>query len=915
MRWHWKTCLASALACVLLWGAPVLRANEGGEQLVYEVFQHLDKSYVARDHMDLELMLDRAMERLSRAYPEVLYTLEKSGGGVRLKLSVNKVQMTHQNIRLSDTARLIRLFGQIHGFLQSNLSTAPDPETTARLMVEGALSALDPHTTLLAGSILERFQTATTGKFGGVGLVVGLRLERLTVLGLVKDSPGAAAGVLAGDQITHINGQATQGMDMNEVQSLMHGTVGSKVTLLLRRVGAPKPLQVTLTRAPLRVTSVDSHLFSEGEDRLVGYLRIRSFQETTSGELASAIDQLVVNHPGFQGIVLDLRGNRGGVLEQGVRSAGMFVERGVIVKVRKPGQIETQKARWQQTVNHSPLVVLINDQTASAAEVMAAALKNNQRALVVGSRSYGKGSVQGVVMLSNGMALKLTIADYLTPGDLSIQGVGVVPDIALYPLAAGPDLYRLRLVDPPRAEAPFVLSSDPPKPPEKPLAVLSYLADSSDIALPDSVPLSDNPAERQKLLDHDLVITLGRNILMANGRLDYHNLAQSAQTLVNRERPRQQQKLEETLAAQGIRWSDGPNLESKAKITRVEVDTAQGSGFTQPKGWVTAGSRVRLTLTAANTGEAPLHRVLGVASSPEGLFEDIEFPLGTLRPGETRDFKGTANLPATLLLGVRPVELTLLGSHGQVLHQTQVFLPVRPRPRPRYRVTVDTFDNGSRGSKGNGDHKPQAGEILVFQVRLENLGLGESPGGKLLLGRRRKGSDSLLARTAFGEIKPDKSFNGALKLAVRQEITGPLSLFLRVEDSQFPEASVEREILLTPYAPMGRLIFQPPLIQVNAIDPVQVSPQTGLTGVIQDDDTVKEMVILANGRKYFYRPQLDPAHRQKLNFDSYVLLEKGQNHVVVEAWDQEGLPSRWEMNIWRGELGGLPVAGLESFSR
>ena len=306
-----------------------------------------------------------------------------------------------------------------------------DPVREDRLLdgaIRGMVNSLDPHSSYLNREEYALLQSDTSGDFGGVGVEIDARGDYLMVVSPIAGSPADRAGVRAGDEIISIEGRDARGLSVDEAVRRMRGAAGTRVRVAFRRRGATDPIRLELVREVVHVTSVDAQLLPER----IGYVNLKSFQDHASWELQLAIERLTREAGGtLRGLVLDLRNNPGGLLDEGISVTDEFLRDGVIVSTRgRNGQ--AQDEAWAQgpgTLPDFPMVVLVNEYTASAAEIVAGALQDHRRATLVGVRTFGKGSVQTVIDLSDGGALKITIARYFTPSGRSIQAQGIAPDV------------------------------------------------------------------------------------------------------------------------------------------------------------------------------------------------------------------------------------------------------------------------------------------------------------------------------------------------------------------------------------------------------------------------------------------------------------------------------------------------------
>lgn len=323
----------------------------------------------------------------------------------------------------------LRTFAEVLDRIKAAYVEPIDDKTLLENAIKGMLSNLDPHSAYLDPESFRDLQESTTGEFGGLGIEVGMEDGFVKVVAPIDDTPAARAGIEAGDLIVKIDGQATKGLSMMEAVDLMRGKAGTKVTLTLVRDGGT-PFDVELTRAVIKVKSVRAQLLEPN----YGYLRITQFQVNTGSEVAKALGNLrKENGAPLRGLVMDLRNNPGGVLQSAVEVADHFLRDGLIVYTQ--GRIPNSELRFSADPADAsegvPLVVLINGGSASASEIVAGALQDHKRGVVMGTDSFGKGSVQTVLPLNNDRALKLTTALYYTPSGRSIQAQGIVPDIVV----------------------------------------------------------------------------------------------------------------------------------------------------------------------------------------------------------------------------------------------------------------------------------------------------------------------------------------------------------------------------------------------------------------------------------------------------------------------------------------------------
>ncbi len=329
-----------------------------------------------------------------------------------------------------ETYENLEVFTNILAIVQKNYVDQVATKQLVEGAINGMLTSLDPHSAYLTPDLYRELQVDTQGSFGGLGIEITVKNGILTVVSPIEDTPAFRAGIKPGDQILKIEGEFTKDMSLVEAVKKMRGPKGTKVTLSLRREGVPDLFDVGVMREIIEIQSVKSRPLDKG----YGYVRVTQFQERTDEDLEKAIDKFRKGNAGkLEGLVLDLRNNPGGLLTQAVRVSDLFVDSGLIVYT--DGRLESQKQRYyahkRKDRVECPMVVLVNGGSASAAEIVAGALQDHRRALILGTQTFGKGSVQTILPIGDNSALRLTTARYYTPRGRSIQATGITPDIIM----------------------------------------------------------------------------------------------------------------------------------------------------------------------------------------------------------------------------------------------------------------------------------------------------------------------------------------------------------------------------------------------------------------------------------------------------------------------------------------------------
>lgn len=323
----------------------------------------------------------------------------------------------------------LKLFTEVLDLVEKNYVDEVESKSLIQGALNGMLKTLDPYSTFLNAEMYKELKVDTAGRFGGVGIEITLVKDILTVVAPIEDTPAYLAGVKPADQIIKIDGNSTKDITISEAVKKLRGPKGTKVTITIMRENEPAPLDISITRAEIKVRSIKTKVFEEN----YGYIRVASFQERTSDDLLQALGEIEKKVKPLKGLIIDLRNNPGGLLPQAIDVSDAFLKSGTIVstKGRVKGMDTKAVARDHGDEPLAPIVVLLNEGSASAAEIVAGALQGNKRAIILGARSFGKGSVQTIIPLEAGNALRLTTAKYYTPDGRSIHGDGIVPDVAV----------------------------------------------------------------------------------------------------------------------------------------------------------------------------------------------------------------------------------------------------------------------------------------------------------------------------------------------------------------------------------------------------------------------------------------------------------------------------------------------------
>jgi carboxyl-terminal processing protease len=653
-----------------------------------KVLFHVRENYFDKRRINYRQMAMGALYFVQRDVPEVVVERDVARGELKVSVAGQRAVFSIESI---DQAWSMRAKLQdIFRFIQANLPPLPPEAEGPRLLdiemsaVNGMLYTLDPHSVLLAAADYAwTYSRSTDDRSASVGLTYQLDPDgRVLVIEVEPSSPAASAGILAGDRLARIDGEATQNMTLPEVFDRLHGPVGSKVDVTLERPGRRGSQTETIVRVvSYRPSVAPAPLLLDGK---IGYVRLRYLAADATRAVHEALQSF--NRDGADGIILDLRGNSGGLYVQAIRVADEFVDQGTIASMVGPGGSprKDETATATAVTPQLPLVVLVDHQTASGAEVIAAALKNLDRGVVIGERTFGMGSVQVLFEvpspLSKGpddhvmLGLKLTTAEMLAAGGAAIQGWGVLPDISTQPVSVAANdpssSVHLQASRHNRSESDFQrsLPSQTRPPSGVPAGAISYFKEDREEG-----PLSDP--------ETDPLVALARQLLRQNKGFERHQLLAASDPVLASWRDAQDRRLAAALARRRVDWSTGPaGPPPPLQLALARADNSPGA----------PGRPVLIRGTVKNLGSAPAFRVRAVISSDDPSFDEAELVFGQIAPGQSKscDVSIARWLPDTTRTVL--LKATLLAQDHALAGETDLRVDITGPPRSalafRYQV-------------------------------------------------------------------------------------------------------------------------------------------------------------------------------------------------------------------------------------
>ncbi|HKA87543.1 MAG TPA: MXAN_5808 family serine peptidase [Haliangiales bacterium] len=749
-------------------------------------------SYVDPKRIDAKSMLIAALDSVQRNIAEVM--VDARDDKTAVIVTVNDQSKTFPIGDVDSVWTATKRLKDIFRFIQGNVSPTADLAQIEYAALNGMLSTLDPHSNLLDPEQAREMEVQTTGKFGGIGIVIGMRRDkktnfnRLTVISLIAgDTPANRAGLKAGDRIVKINDEPTDNLTINEAMNRLRGDPRTKVTVTVERSGA-KPQAYEITRDIITNSAVTKQLLAGN----VGYLRITSFSQTVASDLRRAMDEL--RGKGVKGWVLDLRNNPGGLLEQAVRVADVFVDNGTLVTtVGHAGRQREEKRAEGGNSDRLPLAVLVSGTSASASEIVAGALKNLDRGVIVGQQTFGKGSVQILYDYEDGSKLKLTTAQYLTPGDVSIQSVGIAPDIELQRVLipekiAGYKDY-LRLLKPQRAyresELDAHLVSKNVREGDKPADTVRYLppqepkpAATAKDDDEDEDGAEDDAAGDGTAFKEDFEITFARELVASTTSMRRKDALRDAKSFVARRKAEEEARIAGALGKLELDWTAGKP--GGAHLTAQVVTDRPGNK-------VKAGDVVGITGTVTNTGASPAYQVHARASSDDWVFDGTELVFGKIEPGAKKSFTMYVKVPKDANSRFDEVAWDFLG--GDKVDAAPTKVAIEGLQRPQFAYTYQLIDEA-----GNGDGMLQLGESARLHVTAKNTGKGAGLLTTAML-RNASGDGVIVNKGRFElkQINPGESKSVDFTFDVKKDFRADeVVLELSVYDTELREGVNEK---------------------------------------------------------------------------------------------------------------------------
>ncbi len=726
-------------------------------------------------------MLKASLSWLERIIPEVQVNVNDESE--KIEILVDEASKVVDISKIRRLGELYNALNDVLHFVNDNKHHEIKTEDIEYAAINGMLSQLDPHSVVFPPKDFDEFKIGTSGKFGGLGMVVGLRDGILTVISPIEGTPAFRAGLKSGDKIIAIDEDSTINMSLQEAVNKLRGDPSTAVILIVESKKSQTNKTVTLIREIISIPSVSSKLV----DGNIGYIKIRNFQEDTAQSLEEEIVKLKTESEEFKGLILDLRNNAGGLLGQAIAVADKFLSSGMIVVTVEPmGKQKIQKAkRSSKDLNKCPLVVIIDAGSASGAEIVAGALKDNNRAPLIGDTSFGKGSIQQLIdLINSGAALKLTVGKYLTPNFTDIQSVGIAPDIQLVQSQVSEDEIILFNENPHFREEDLKKHLGEHSEAELPYEKVRYLVHVDDEAEEGEDEEKEKKIKEEDYykipdLDKDTHVQFAKKIIL-NSHLYGKNddFLDQLKPIIEDFKKSEETKIADALSNQDIDWSTGETTFPPSVTTTLKLTPSNGE--------VKAAEELKIEISVTNNGEGPIYQLRGMTESKNLLIDKREFIFGKVGKGETKTSSKTIKIPQNSVNRKDELIVKFHELSGNTLEDVKGTVLIDALPKPVFSYSHQIIDEGE-GLTGNGDGIIQKGEVVDLVLFVKNIGKGTSEKNIIAL-RKLSQKEVYIERgkMELGELAPGESKSLKIKLSVRDTLEAEdFSVNLTIADTTY----------------------------------------------------------------------------------------------------------------------------------
>ncbi len=680
-----------------------------GEVTVYTL-RAVKTRYLDKTRFDAADLLRASLDALQSRLSETLINYDEKGK--KVDVQIYNLHFSTPVRRMRDLYDIAYVLRGVYNLIEKNYKPEPPLEMNdiEYIAVNGILKKLDPHSYIFTPKEFEEFTSSTEGSFGGLGIVISTNENgELVIVSPMNGTPAMEAGVEAGDIIVQIDDESAVNMSLSKAVERMRGEPGTSITLRIRREGVPDLMKFEIVRAIIKIESVITAMPEPG----IGYVKLTGFMENTYPTLLKELEEL--KKKDMKGLVLDMRNNTGGLLSQAIKISNIFLDKGVIVATVGEGETEVKNASKRDSdLLDIPILVLINEGTASAAEIVTAALKKNGRATVLGRKSFGKGSVQNLFRIPGGGGLKLTVAQYLTPGNISIQSVGITPDIELLPGYVSEDRIQIFTTDDDIMKEEdllgHIVSKYIPEKPSQPSISIRYYKPYKDI----EELRKERRTQREGVFRSDEEIEIAINMFKK-----YFDKENSFVEIASEIRSKEWDIIAGKLENIGIPWKRAMSLRelNPEKLSVKLVSDSQ----------IVGGEESKLVFKAEYDGEEEVENLIGLFDTRIPFLQRIEIPFGTFTGSVERSVK--VKLPESMPWRKEDVNVKISsGRADNIIKVEKIPIETIPAKKPSVVFSMLSIDSGGRV---NGVVEP--GENITLSVRMKNVGEGTLIDGRAML--------------------------------------------------------------------------------------------------------------------------------------------------------------------------------------
>ncbi len=708
------------------------RSSDYDLAILPATLNYVDQYYVDETKIDLNKMTIKGLNKLESLVNEILVHFPDPKSSSDFTVQVNKEVKSYRNVKTDSWSSINEVMQDVFSFVIPNLkSTRIKPVEIEYAVMDTMLKTLDKHSGIITPEVYNEFRIETEGHFGGLGIVIGIRDGQLTVISPLEGTPAYKAGIKSNDKIVQIESESTINMSLMEAVNRLRGKKGTKAKIYIMRDSFNEIKEYLITRDTIKIESVED-LSLDGE---ILYIKIRDFHKNTIKSLKETIRN---NRNDINGIILDLRGNPGGLLEQAQQVANLFLSYGTIVTTKANNYQRSYYAKSYRSEFNGKVVVLVDSGSASASEIVAGALKNNQRAIIIGEKTFGKGSVQQIFDLKGGAALKLTIADYLTPGDISIQNVGITPDIEVVPvIITEKDIIYNDIKENEQTET-------------VPVHKIKYLykmpIQEQDEQIHDEA-LAEN--EKKEKINKDFAVQLAKNIIESVNVLDREEVLKKGKRVITDFISKEEKHIELKWKELGIDWSSGNGFSSDPDL-QFQLHPSK------PK--LIAGEKTATAVTATNNGTNPIYRLRAITASDNPVLNGKEVIFGKLLPGRSKSLDINFDVPEWVNTRNDEVKIKFFHSDNEYIKESNFDISTIAKGKPLFAYNFEVVDDGRYGSTGNANGELDEGEQISLVFNIKNTGTSKSP--KTIVTIKNLSGEALYlqkGRFELAELKPGES--------------------------------------------------------------------------------------------------------------------------------------------------------------